>query len=195
MGTQHSSRQGAWFLVTEHRIAIVVPAGDGRTVRVVPGDPAPERAPDGTPMVTLLGARSSASLNVGVRWWPAEEELRRLLAAAAKRLGLPVSTLVVAADAMSDVRTSLHLIRDGERELVAADGSGAPPHTTVLTVQLSAAADIEAVRRALFGQAGVLVVRCRGESTVAGCITAQADVSGWTNAAPDVHVVMLGSHQ
>lgn len=162
---------------------------DGRSVSVVSGPPAPEVGPDGTPMVTLLGAQGSASLNVGVRWWPSEAELHRLLADVARRQKCQVSELRVVADALSDVRSALFLAGDGGRELVASAGSGTPPYTTVLSVQL-AGDDVEPVRRALFGQAGVLQVRCTAESSD-GCISGQADVSEWTKARPDVHVVMI----
>lgn len=145
-------------------------------------------------MVTLLGAMGAASLNVGVRWWPAAAELQGLLADAARKQKCPVADLRVAADALAGVRISLHLSADGERELVASAGSGAPPYTTVLTVQLTGA-DVEPVRRALFGQAGVLLVRATGESALRGCISGQADVSGWTRTAPDAHVVMLAPDQ
>lgn len=173
------------------RTAAVVVADDGRTVTVVPGAPEPERGPDGTPMVTLLGAPTSASLNVGVRWWPGEAELRRLLAAEAKRRNVDPARWRVAADALAGVRTALHLrAGQAERDLVSAGSSGTPPYSTVLSVQLTGA-DVEAVRRALFGQAGVLTVRCTGDSRAAGGISGEADVSEWTRPAPDVHVVML----
>ena len=146
-------------------------------------------------MVTLLGTAAAASLNVGVRWWPAEDELRRLLAAEAKRRHVEVAQWRIAADSLSGVRSALVLYRDGaEHELVAADSSGTAPYNTVLSVQLTGA-DVEAVRRALFGQAGVLTVRCTAESPAAGCITADCDVSEWTSAAPHVHVVMLAPDQ
>lgn len=177
--------------VAERRRApALVVADDGRTVTVVPGRPEPERGPDGTPMVTLLGAPAAASLNVGVRWWPPEDELARLLAAEAKRRQVDAAQFRITADALSGVRTALHLRTGGaERELVAGGSSGAPPYGTVLSVQLTGA-DVEAVRRALFGQAGVLTVDGTADS-VLGCISGEADVSEWTRSAPDVHVVML----
>ncbi|MBA3252448.1 MAG: hypothetical protein H0T66_19575 [Geodermatophilaceae bacterium] len=182
-------------MAERRRAPALVVADDGRTVTVVPGGPEPERGPTGTPMVTLLGAPASASLNVGVRWWPAEDELHRLLAAEAKRRKVDPALFRVAADSLSGVRTALHLRTGGEeRELVAAGSSGTPPYSTVLSVQLTGAA-VEAVRRALFGQAGVLTVQCRAESAAAGCISGDADVSEWTRPAPDVHVVMIAPHQ
>lgn len=169
------------------RTADVVLHDDGRTVTVVPGPPSPERGPTGTPMVTLLGAPQSASLNVGVRWWPAEAELHRLLAELARTREVPAAHFRLAADALADVSVVLTL---GERELVTGTSSGTTPYTTVLSVQL-AGADVEAVRQAVFGRAGVLAVRVRGTSSAAGCISGYADVSEWTKAAPHTHVVML----
>lgn len=178
--------------VAERRRApTLVVADDGRTVTVVPACPEPERGPEGTPMVTLLGALSSASLNVGVRWWPPEDELARLLAAEARRRQVDAAQFRITAEALSGVRTALHLRTGGaERQLVAGGSSGAPPYSTVLSVQLTGA-DVEAVRRALFGQAGVLTVHGTAESSVLGRISGEADVSEWTRSAPDVHVVML----
>lgn len=169
------------------RTADVVLLDDGRTVTVVPGPPTPERGPTGTPMVILLGAAQSASLNVGVRWWPEPEEVRRLLVELARTRDVPPEHFRLAADALADVTAVLTL---GDRELVRGTSSGTPPYTTVLSTQLTGA-DVEAARQALFGRLDVLTVRCSGTSAVAGGISGTADVSEWTRAAPQTAVVML----
>lgn len=183
--------KGSVLMVDGRRRAAVGIGADGRTAIVAPGTPGPERGPQGTAMVGLLGAADAATLTVGVRWWPEKSELDSLVAAAARAHHVEPSRLRVDPESVTGVHASVRLVADGtETELVGGAASTVPPYVAVLAAQL-AGPSIETVRRALFGQRGVLLVRCRGELAGNGCITGEVDVSEWTRAAPESHVVML----
>lgn len=177
------------------RVASVALSDDGRTATVTPGPPRPERSPQGVPMVSLLGSDTSASLQIGVQWWPEPAELTGLIAAAATARDVPAGGVQARGDSLRNVRSDVLLRHGGEVEVVAsAESSGVPPFTTVLSAQLTGDA-IEATRRALFGQPDALRVRCSGDHRTAGRITAESDVSVWTKAAPQTHVVMLATER
>jgi hypothetical protein len=134
-------------------------------VYVVPGNPGPERSPNGSPTMSLIGSGQEGYLQVGVRWWPEPEELATLTDSVARALGRDVAELVLSGEAVSVSRVSL-LLGDSRSpgsptELVTSQSSGMAPFNAVFSAPVEGA-QLDLARQALAGVRGLLRVRLEG---------------------------------
>lgn len=143
---------------------------------VVPGNPGPERSPGGIPMLSLIGSEQAASLQVGARWWPEEDELAGLTAAVGRALGRDPAELLVSAEAVSVSRVALMLGEGDEAqgaaaELATSQSSGTAPFNAVLAAPV-VGAQLDLARRAFSGERDLLRVRLEGEIAAGSpCVT------------------------
>jgi hypothetical protein len=162
-------------------------ASDPATLLYIPGAPSPQRAPDGTPMISLLRFAPHAFLQLSAQWDVADEQLGALRAAlAAAYPGLDAASVRLEPAPIQVERAALELTGpDGTAaELQSSDTSGMPPYTALFNLQLDEAQQA-ATAAALGGRTGLLAVRYR--ATLAGRCSPEpiervGDVATWFGA-------------
>lgn len=129
----------------------------------IPGDPAPELAPNGAPTLALWVTDTDARLQLGVQWHvsaAAQESLRRTIALHHPPLTAAALHLQPAPMQVQGVDL---LLGDGQapmQTLATAKSSGFPPYIAIFGVALDATQKQQAIA-ALHGRTGFLAVRYR----------------------------------
>ncbi|MDR4467758.1 MAG: hypothetical protein MRJ68_05560 [Nitrospira sp.] len=136
------------------------------TFYYVPGEPSPERDPQGRPTLSLLAFEDTAILQLGARWGPEEKTLDALRRAIVDKF--PTRCLIPAqvrlVHSPVTIRSADIIVtgENGQSELLqSVTTSGLPPFMAIFNVRLSVLAKASVIR-ALYGTANHLTVRYRG---------------------------------
>lgn len=157
---------------------------DPNTLLYIPGAPAPQRAADNAPMISLMTFAPYAFLQVSVLWEVLDDELDALRAALAQgNPDLKIDEVRLALAPVSVERAALELTEvDGSiAELQSTHTSGMPPFSALFNLQLNEAQQAAAAS-ALNGRSGVLAVRYH--ATLARPQPAELRIAG--DIAPDL---------
>ncbi|MDQ5870870.1 MAG: hypothetical protein M3547_01505 [Acidobacteriota bacterium] len=130
----------------------------------VPGDPEPERGPDGEPTLSVWVSDRGSTLQLGARWGVDAERLERLRAFLAEQFpDLEPALIRLLPTPASIESVGLFLVDDNEgpRELKTVPSSGFPPYSALFHVSLTAE-DTPRVVAAVNGRKDVLTVCYRG---------------------------------
>lgn len=150
------------------------------TLLYIPGAPTPQRAADGTPMISLLRFAPHAFLQLSAQWDVTDEQLAGLRAAlAAAYPDLDVASVRLDRAPVKVDGATLELAGpDGQAaELQSSATSGMPPYSALFNLQLDEAQQAAAAA-ALGGRTGLLAVRYR--ATLAGApLERVGDIASW----------------
>ena len=180
-------------------IHLYLDAGEPGVVRYVPGDPSPERDPQGHPTLTLVVSDRGAILQLGTWWTVAPDALAALaVALAAARPDLAGARLQPA-----PVRVTAATLKiagpDGSLLPVkTSTTSGLPPWNAVFSATLDSAQKAQAVA-AVHGRRDLVVVDyalALPPEAATGAATAlrRTDVGDWfPEGDGDRHVLLTGA--
>jgi len=168
----------------------------------LPGDPVPERGPDGHPTLLLLASDQGGMLQLGTHWTVGDSVLEQLRGVLAERFkGLKRESIQFAPVPVTVEEVSL-LLGDGAgtfSTLKTSSSSGFPPYAAIFSVPVNASQKAQ-VTAALGGRAGFLKViyRCRLPAEFAeapsgsGMVSERAtDVSTWFTGSDGLHQIRL----
>ncbi|UVT19101.1 MAG: hypothetical protein H8K03_14965 [Nitrospira sp.] len=132
----------------------------------VPGEPSPERDPQGKPTLSLLALGDTAILKLGAQWGPEEKTLdafRRDIVDEFSTRRLTLSTIRLIHSPITMRSADLVVTcENGRSELLQSVAtSGFPPFMAIFNVRLNAVAKASVIR-ALHGSPYLLTVKYRG---------------------------------
>lgn len=151
-----------------------------------PGDPEPERSPQGHPVFQLLRLGDSAFLQMGVRWGPGAEALEALREEIARRTGRPPAQvrLTPLPVAVESVRLELADGDGGFQEIARSTSSGAPPYSALFNVRLDAAQTARAAEAAAGKEGALRVTYHLSLSRNPRAAERASDVAHWFRSNP-----------